>query len=167
MIFMRYNGCPFKSEAVKVRRCLRWSSQTVIPYVLSCWVVFPVFAVWNFVSKQCRLPYTFVEVQWPCRRLLGIIDIWESAAPSCSFPHYNTRYRWWLLGCWCVQWAFKIIQHTSRENCLPQVEIHYTVLKTIPYIKGTKCGKEKCNTVLLFLILRGKTVYPAQSIPLY
>ena len=121
----------------------------------------------EFVSKQCRLPYTFVEVQWPCRRLLGIIDIWESAAPSCSFPHYNTRYRWWLLGCWCVQWAFKIIQHTSRENCLPQVEIHYTVLKTIPYIKGTKCGKEKCNTVLLFLILRGKTVYPAQSIPLY
>lgn len=32
---MRYNGCLFESEAVavKVRRCLRWYSQTVIPYI--------------------------------------------------------------------------------------------------------------------------------------
>ena len=49
---MRYNGCPFNSEAVKVCRCLRWSSQTVIPYVLSCWVVFPVFAVWNLFQNN-------------------------------------------------------------------------------------------------------------------
>ena len=118
----------------------------------------------EFVSKECRLPYTFVEVQWPCRRLL-VINTWKSAAPSCSFPHYNTRYRWWLLGCWWIQWAFKTIQHTSRANCLPQVEIDYTVLKIIPSIKGKNCGREKCNTVLLFLILRGKTVYPTQNVP--
>jgi len=44
MIFMGYNRCPFKSEAVKVRRCLCWYSQKVIPYIPSCWVVFPVIA---------------------------------------------------------------------------------------------------------------------------
>jgi len=43
MIFMHYNGSPFESEAVKVRHCLHWYSQTVIPYIPSCWVVFPVY----------------------------------------------------------------------------------------------------------------------------
>ena len=54
MIFMRYNGRPFRSEAVKVRRCLRWSSQTVIPYVPSCWVVFPVQGIF-WATEAARL----------------------------------------------------------------------------------------------------------------
>ena len=54
MIFMRYNGRPFRSEAVKVRRCLRWFSQTVIPYVPSCWVVFPVYANLRTMSMDKR-----------------------------------------------------------------------------------------------------------------
>ena len=117
----------------------------------------------KLVSKECRLPYTFVEVQETIRDQHMKECMQHPVVPS--LINYNTRYRWWLLGCWCLQWAFKTIQHTSRANCLPQVEIDYTVLKIIPSIKGKNCGREKCNTVLLFLILRGKTVYPTQNVP--
>jgi len=91
MILTRYNQRPFKSEAVKVRHCLPWSSQMVIPYVPSCWVVFPVTSSrrWSMLQDEWHPQLCYGTpsrlLPWKC---------WSFPFTSCCLllnAHIHTR----------------------------------------------------------------------------